>query len=74
MKIFSFIVYILFISLVIIFTLPQQTRFRDKVTRRIYEQGFFIQYKNAFFFTKLVIWSLLVTSCLFFSGILFPIN
>ena len=52
MKIFSFIVYILFISVFIIFTLPQQTRFRDKVTRRIYEQGFFVQYKKCIFFYK----------------------
>lgn len=61
-------------SLFVVFTLPQQTRFRDKVTRRIYETGIFVQYKNAFLFTKILIWGLLVTSCLFFSGMLFPIK
>ena len=73
MNFFLFIFYICLISLYLTLCLPKQKRFRDKVTRRIFETRFFAQYRSAFIFTKVLIWSLLVGSCLFFSGILPPV-
>jgi len=67
------VIYIPIISFIIVVCLPQQSKFRDKVTRRIFEMGFFAQYRSAIIFTKTLIWSLLVVSCLYFAGILFPI-
>jgi hypothetical protein len=71
MRIFGFILYVGIMSLLVVLCLPQQTLFRDKVTRQIFEIRIFVQYKNAFLFTKILIWSILVLSCLFFSRILF---
>jgi hypothetical protein len=73
MNFFLFIFYVCLISLYLTLCLPKQKRFRDKVTRRIFETRFFAQYRSAFIFTKVLIWSLLVGSCLFFSGILPPV-
>ena len=73
MNFFLFMFYVCLISLYLTLCLPKQKRFRDKVTRRIFETRFFAQYKSAFIFTKVLIWSLLVGSCLFFSGILPPV-
>jgi len=67
------IIYIPIISFIVVLCLPQQSKFRDKLTRRIFEIGMFAQYKSAIIFTKMLIWSLLVFSCLYFAGILFPI-
>mgnify|MGYP001483600182 FL=1 len=73
MNFFLFIFFVFLISLYLTLCLPKQKRFRDKVTRRIFETRFFAQYRSAFIFTKVLIWSLLVGSCLFFSGILPPV-
>jgi hypothetical protein len=73
MNFFLFVFYVCLISLYLTLCLPKQKRFRDKVTRRIFETRFFAQYRSAFIFTKVLIWSLLVGSCLFFSGILPPV-
>ena len=73
MNFLLFIFYVCLISLYLTLCLPKQKRFRDKVTRRIFETRFFAQYRSAFIFTKVLIWSLLVGSCLFFSGILPPV-
>ena len=73
MNFFLFVFYVCLISLYLTLCLPKQKRFRDKVTRRIFETRFFAQYQSAFIFTKVLIWSLLVGSCLFFSGILPPV-
>ena len=73
MNFFLFIFYVCLISLYLTLCLPKQKRFRDKVTRRIFETRFFAQYRSSFIFTKVLIWSLLVGSCLFFSGILPPV-
>ena len=73
MNFFLFIFYVCLISLYLTLCLPKQKRFRDKVTRRIFETRFFAQYRSAFIFTKVLIWSLLVGSCLFFSVILPPV-
>ena len=73
MNFFLFIFYVCLISLYLTLCLPKQKRFRDKVTRRIFETRFFAQYRSAFIFTKVLIWSLLVGSCLFFSGIIPPV-
>ena len=73
MNFFLFMFYVCLISLYLTLCLPKQKRFRDKVTRRIFETRFFAQYRSAFIFTKVLIWSLLVGSCLFFSEILPPV-
>ncbi len=73
MNFFLFMFYVCLISLYLTLCLPKQKRFRDKVTRRIFETRFFAQYRSAFIFTKVLIWALLVGSCLFFSGILPPV-
>ena len=73
MNFFLFVFYVCLISLYLTLCLPKQKRSRDKVTRRIFETRFFAQYRSAFIFTKVLIWSLLVGSCLFFSGILPPV-
>ena len=61
--------YILTLSFLLIFCLPQQTRLRDKVTRKVYETRLFAQYKTAKIITKCILWGLLVNICLFFAGI-----
>ena len=49
------IIYIPIISFIVVLCLPQQSKFRDKVTRRIFEIGIFAQYKSAIIFTKTLI-------------------
>ena len=66
---FFLVGYILTLSFLLIFCLPQQTRLRDKVTRKVYETRFFAQYKTAKIITKFILWGLLVSICLFFAGI-----
>ena len=46
------IIYIPIISFIVVLCLPQQSKFRDKVTRRIFEIGIFAQYKSCLLYTS----------------------